>query len=251
MHAGMSYSGIPMCIGSGTTKPGRGDPPKSEVTKEESQADGSTKGTTITTVTNSDGSTTKTITTVITRTDGTRDTSQTVETSKTPSGKPGSADTPASDDKYNLCKTNPNLSICREGSVQGECDKLQCVGDAVQCATLRAAAAMECRERNDRKEMQDSAEYGLGKRVLSGNDPLAEKLPTPGNGSVVDVEGIEAEGWLGGGVGLQDVSFSLQGHRFVIPFSEVSQYLLALRYALMIVAGLISFRTLSGAILRE
>lgn len=240
-----------MCVGQGTTTPGRADPPKTEVTKNERQPDGSTKGVTTVTVTNGDGSTTKTVTTVVTRPDGSRETSQTVDTSKTPSGQPGSADSPASDDKYNLCKTNPTLSICRESSVTGKCGEIQCIGDAVQCATLRAAAVMECRQQEERKEVESSKEHDLGKRVLAGNDPEAGNLPTPSNGEVVEVGGLKADGWLGGGAGLDDVSFTLQGQQFVIPFSEVSKYLVALRYALMIVAGLISFRTLSGAILRE
>jgi len=249
VHAGMSQSGIPMCVGTGTTTPAKAAPPKNEVDKTETLPDGSTQNTKTVTVTNSDGSTTKTTTTTITRTDGSKDTSQTASTSTTPSGKPGSADRPVEDDKYDMCKTNPNLSICRESSVTGTCGQIQCMGDAVQCATLRATAAMQCSQESADKEARESKHFKDASAAAAGNDPMKDQLPTAANASVVEVGGLKQDGWLGDRAGIDDVAFTVLNRQFVIPFSEVSQYLLGLRYALMVVAGLLSFKTLRGAIL--
>lgn len=250
-HAGMSASGIPMCIGTGSTPPAKPPQPKTETEKNETGADGSTTNTKTVTTTNSDGSTTKTVTVTVTKADGTKTTSGSADTSATPAGAAGKADRPPEDDKFDLCKTNPNLSICREGSVTGTCGQITCVGDAIQCATLRAAAAMECKQRTDEDAIKASPIHALGAAAINGNDPKAAELPTAKNAQVVDVGGIKSDGWLGGGSAFDDVTFSIMGKSITIPFEKWSGYLVGLRYALMVAASLVSFRILSGAILRE
>lgn len=252
VHGGMSHSGIPMCIGTGSNpKPDTKTPPKIEAEKTEQNADGSTTTTKTVTTTNSDGSTTKHTTVTTTQPDGSKQVSGGSETSATPGGQPGKADRPPEDDKYDLCKMNPNLSICRESSVSGSCGQIACQGDAIQCATLRAAAAMECKQRTDEDAVKASAAHALGTAAMSGNDPAASTLPTVSNARVVDVTGLASEGWLGAGAAFNDVSFSLMGQTVVVPLEKVTGYLVGLRYALMVVASLVSFRILSGAILRE
>lgn len=251
VHAGMSASGIPMCIGTGSTPPAKPPQPKTEVEKNEPQPDGSTKNTKTVTTTNADGSTTKTVTVTVTKTDGTKEVSGTADTSATPSGAAGKSDRPPEDDKYDLCKTNPNLSICREGSVTGTCGQIQCVGDAIQCATLRAAAAMECKQRADEDLIKASPIHSLGNAAINGKDPMEDQLPKASRAQTVDVAGIAADGWLGGGAAFDDVTFTIMGKSITIPFGKWSGYLVGLRYALMVVASLVSFRILSGAILRS
>lgn len=249
-HAGSDSSGIPICIGSGSQPPApKPPPPKVESEKNEQMPDGSTKNTQTTTQTNSDGSTTTTTTVTITAPDGTKTTTGSTDVSNTPTGQPGRTDTNPEDEKYDLCKQNPNLSICRESSVSGSCGQVMCQGDAIQCATLRAAAAMQCQLDQEKKDVDAAAATTLGKALLSGADPEGSKLPSKGNASVVDVPGtLDKEGWLGGGAPFEDLTFELMGSSITIPFAKWSGYLIALRYALMMVAALYSFRIVSGAV---
>lgn len=252
VHAGMSMSGIPMCIGQGSTTPGRADPPKNEITKNETQADGSTKSTTTATVKNGDGSTTKTVTTVVTRSDGSKETSQTVDTSKTPAGQPGSADTPASDDKYNLCKTNPNLSICRESKVQGECDQFMCIGDAVQCATAKAMASMQCQQAKDRKELEALPASKLGSDLMNGRDPEQKAIDEWKAGDEVDLSKtkLDQSGFIGSGSCFAPMTFAVMGRSVTAEFDSVCRNIEPLRYALMACAFIIVYLMVSKSILQ-
>lgn len=251
VQGGMDSAGTPICIGTGTTpKNAPPPPPKAESEKTETMPDGGTKTTKTETVTNADGSTTTNTTVTITKPDGSKSTSGGTVTSSTPSGAAGKADTPQKDDN-NLCKQNPMLAICRNSSVAGSCGQITCEGDAIQCATLRAAAAMQCKQQADEDALKASPLTGKGQAAIDGAD-LAD-MPTPGKASVVDIGtvGQNADGWLGGGSAFEDFSFNAMGHTIVVPFAKVTGYLVALRYALMIMAALVSFRILSGAILRE
>jgi hypothetical protein len=249
VHAGMSASGIPMCIGTGSTPPAKPPQPKTETEKNETGSDGSTTNTKTVITTNTDGSTTKTVTVTVTKADGTKTTSGTADTSATPTGAAGKSDRGPEDDKFDLCKTNPNLSICREGSVTGTCGQIQCVGDAIQCATLRAAAAMECKQRSDEEALKASPLAAKGQAAIDGKD--LEGLPNPKNGQFVSLPGLKSESFLGAGAAFEDVSVNIQGQEILVPLSKWSQYLLPFRYMLMVVASLISWRILAGAVLRD
>lgn len=253
VQAGVTADGMNVCVGQGSNpRNPPANPPKSEVSKNVTLPDGSVQTTTTTTTTNSDGSTTTQTTVVVTKPDGTKTTNDSVSTTNNGAGQPGQADTPEKD-KTDFCKQNPQLSICRESSTSGTCGQIMCVGDAIQCATLRAAAAMECKQRTDEQALKDSPLTAKGNAAIAGTDIVAEKLPSVKNAEVVTLQPLSSgsAGFLGGGSPFPDVSFSLQGQSFVLPFAKWTGYLVALRYALMVVASLVSFRILSGAILRE
>lgn len=252
VQGGIGPDGVPMCIGTGTNPPPPPPVPpvKTSPPVTTTNADGSTTTTTTSQQTNSDGSTSTTTSTVTTAPDGTKTTGGGTVVSATPTGAPGRTDTPETD-KNNFCKQNPMLAVCRDSSVAGTCGEITCTGDAIQCSTLRAAAAMECKGRTDEAELKASAAYVLGAAALAGNDPAAATLPTVKTGSIVDVAGMSNEGWLGAGQAFSDVSFSIQGKTIVVPLNKWSGYLVGLRYALMVAAMLISFRMLSGVILRD
>lgn len=210
--------------------------------------DGSSTTKTETSETNSDGSTTTTTKTTTTKSDGTSTTTVTMDTKKADGTAGGKPDKPDSD----LCKQNPNLTVCKNSQVLGSCGEITCEGDAIQCATLRAAAAMQCRQADDKKVLEESSAYGLGKQVASGTDPMGSDLPGPGKAALVTMpSSLDSSGWLGGGALPADKSFTLQGRTVVIPFAKWLAYLVVLRYALMVVALLVSFKILSGAIIRE
>lgn len=252
VQAGSSPDGTPICMGTGSQpKNPQPAPPKIESSKSEAMPDGSTKKTDTVTQTNSDGSTTTNTTVTITKPDGSKETSGGAVTTTNSAGMAGKTDTPEND-KYDLCKQNPHLSICRESSTSGTCGEITCVGDAIQCATLRAAAAMECKQRSDEQALKDSPLTAKGNAAISGSDIAGDNLPTAKNATVVNLPGSgDTAGWLGGGSPFDDVSFTVFGHSIILPFAKWSGYLIALRYALMVAASLISFRILSGSILRE
>jgi hypothetical protein len=249
VQAGMGADGIPHCIGTGSAPKNPAPAPKTTTdTATTTNEDGSTTTTTTTRQTNADGSTTTTVEKVTTSPSGTVTKEQTKDTTSTPSGAPGRETNPQ--EQQSFCKQNPTLAVCRDSSVSGSCEQTACTGDAIQCATLQAARAMECKARQDEADVKASALHQLGQAAATGNDPNSG-LPTPGNGEVIQVGQLKAEGWLGGGSPLKDTTFTVQGKSITIPFSKASEYLLALRYALMVVASLISFRMLSGVILRD
>lgn len=250
VNAGLSASGIPMCIGTGTDPKNKPpSPPKVETEKTETSEDGTKTTTKTETTKNSDGSETVVKTVTITKPDGTKEVSQDKTTTKTPSNAPGKDDSKQDDEKYDLCKQNPHLTICQNSSVAGKCGEISCMGDAIQCATLRAAAAMQCKQQSDEEALKASPLAAKGQAAIDGTD--LSGLPGPTNGEVVNIPTLDSQGWLGNGAGFTDVSISLQGHQVVLPLSKVTEYLLPLRYVLMLVASLVSYRILAGAVLKE
>jgi hypothetical protein len=132
------------------------------------------------------------------------------------------------------------------------CGEVTCDGDAIQCSILRQAAEANCREAADAAALAGSSAGQLGQHALDGTDPLGDSLPKPGNGQQIDVPStLDQSGWLGGGECFADKTVSIQGREIIIPFSKACSALIVLRYAIMMVAALVSFKMLSGAILRE
>lgn len=246
VQIGVSDVGTPQCAGTGTdpknTPPA---PPKIETEKNETLPDGSVKNTKTVTTTNTDLSKTTITTVTITRPSGEKETNQDKKTTDTPAGKPG-AETPPQTD---MCKQNPNLAVCKNSTVAGKCGEITCTGDAIQCATLRATAALQCKVEKDDEALKGSPLAAIGQAAIDGKD--LDGLPTPKKSQVVNVGTMKAEGWLGNGAAFEDVSVSLRGQEVLIPLSKWSSYLLPFRYMLMIIASLISYRVLAGAILKE
>jgi hypothetical protein len=248
VQAGIDSSGIPVCMGTGTAPP---DPPKpptvtTNPTTTISNSDGSTTSTQTQTQANTDGSTTTTTTTTTTSAGGAVTVSKNVQTSNTPSGSSGSMDSPSTD-QNNLCKLNPNLTICQNSSVSGTCGDIACVGDAIQCATLRAAAAMQCQQQKTEDDLKASSQYTLGSAAASGADPAASTLPTPSKADVVTMSNPDTSGWLGGGSYFRDKTVTLPGGQsLVLPLSQGANLMIALRYVTMIVCSLVCFKIIRG-----
>lgn len=253
VQVGFDPDGIPKCYGTGTSPPStKASTTTSTPTTTTTSSDGSTVATKAVTTTNSDGSTTTTTTTTTTTSSGAQTVDVKAVTSSVP-GQPtviGKADSAQQSD---LCTKNPNLNICRNSTVTGACAATSCTGDAIQCATLRAAAAMQCKQAQDDAELKASSLHSLGSSVVAGNDPMGSNLPTKMNGSTVTMpSSLDTAGWMAAGsVAFDDVSFTVQGKTITIPLAKASGYLVGFRYALMIVALLVSFRMLSGVILRD
>nr|GFD56653.1 hypothetical protein [Tanacetum cinerariifolium] len=91
------------------------------------------------------------------------------------------------------------LAICKDSSVAGTCGEITCSGDAIQCATLRAAAALECRDKSDRDDLGKSPLVGSGDAILQGNDPMKGQIDAALKGDTVDMGGssLDRNGFLG------------------------------------------------------
>jgi len=242
-----------VCIGTGSNpKTPTTAPPKSVAEKNEQQADGSNKNTQTTTTTNSDGSTTTTTTITITKPDGTKQTSGNTVVSNNPSGAPGKDESKQEDEKYDLCKQNPNLAICRNSSVSGSCGQIACSGDAIQCATLRAAAVMECRQKEDIDNLGKLPSTGLGNSILGGTDPSKGDIDNLMKGTEIDLSKpvLDASGFLGAGTCLAPMSFSVMGHTVEASFNAVCENVQPLRYVLMAIAYIVVYLMVSGAVIK-
>lgn len=252
VQGGFDSAGIPICIGTGSDpKNAPPLPPKIESSKTEQQADGSTKTTKTETITNSDGSTTTNTTVTITRPDGTKESSGGTVTSKTPTGTAGKADTPEKD-QYDLCKQNPNLTICRNSSVSGACGEISCTGDAIQCATLRAAAAMQCTQQADKEALAASSSKALGDQILAGNDPMKGEIDAALKGSEVDLSktALDQSGFVGGGSCFPDKTFMVVGKPVTVSFARVCQDIQPLRAAVMACAFIIAYLIVGRSVIQ-
>lgn len=252
VQGGISADGVPICIGTGSApKSTPPPPPKAEATKTEAMPDGSTKTTTTVTTTNADGSKTTETTTTITKPDGEKTTTGTKEVTPTPSGGAGRDDSKQDDEKYDLCKQNPMLTICRNSSVAGTCGTITCQGDAIQCATLRNIAAMECREVAELEKLEGLASTGLGNSILGGSDPMQGQIDGALKGTEVDLSpaALSDAAFLSSATCLTDRSFVAGGRTITVSFVKLCPAILPLRYAVLACSWIVAYLIVSRSIL--
>lgn len=253
VQAGTAADGVPICMGQGSNPNNPPPPPpKAETSKTETLPDGSTKTTKVTTTTNSDGSKTTDTEVTITKPDGSKETSQDRSTSTNTAGQPGRMDTPQQD-QNNLCKQNPTLSVCRESSVAGTCGEITCVGDAIQCATLRAAAAMQCQQKKDLDDLAARPEVSAGNAILGGTDPQKEAIDSALKGSEVDMSqpALDSSGFVSSRSCLAPRSFSAFNQTITVSFDELCDNLDALRYAVLACAWIVAYLIVSRSVLNS
>ncbi|HTD06238.1 hypothetical protein [Undibacterium sp.] len=140
------------------------------------------------------------------------------------------------------------MNVCHNSSVQGDCGQTTCDGDAITCAILQKQRQQYC-EDHDEKNPQ----VILGRQLLAGEDPMKNSYPSIDNAQTVDLSQnrLDSNGWGMGGSCFIDKTFSVMGFSIIIPFSQTCPYLIALRYAIMLLASIASYRTVSGSILRS
>lgn len=251
VNAGLSASGIPMCIGQGTdpknTPPA---PPKIESERNETLPDGSVKNTKTVTTTNTDLSKTTITTITITKSNGEKETVQDKKTTDSPTGKPGK-ETQPDPEKGDLCKQNPNLAICKNSSVSGKCGEISCMGDAIQCATLRSAAAMQCQQEKDIEALTKMPSTTLGNSILSGADPMKGEIETALKGTEVDFSNTKFDetGFLGGGRCLAPVSMSIMGRTLTANFDSICEQILPLRYLILALAYISAYLIVARSVI--
>lgn len=249
VQAGVSGDGVPICMGQGKNpKPPVAPPPKVETSKSEATPDGGTKTTNTTITSNSDGSKTTTTTTTTTAPDGTKTTTVAKDTTAAASGAGGKDESAKDEEKYDLCKQNPMLNICRNSTVAGVCGEITCQGDAIQCATLRAAAAMECRDKKNQQDLEASPLISSGNSILSGADKTADNFRL---GTSVDMskQNLDQSGFVSGTC-LANRSFTVSGHTVEISFARVCESIQPLRAIVMACAFIISYLIVSRSVIQ-
>lgn len=230
-----TVQGVPVCINKPPPPPTDSSDTKTET---KPTADGGTKETTTTTNTTVNNTTnttttTTTVTTVIKDAAGnvtgtTTDTSSVVQ------------------DSAGYCKENPGAEVCGDGGGEwaGGCDDPgrvmhECKGDPIQCAiaeqTLRTRCALAASDEvvEAFKSMVDFDGTGEGE----GLDRKEISVP-----ETLDVAEI------GGGVGLVDKSYTIMGRTITVPFSAINTYLDIFGAAMMMIAWIVAFNTIRGAI---
>lgn len=253
VQGGVAIDGTPVCIGTGSDpKNSPPPPPKIESSKTEPTPDGGTKTTDTTTTKNSDGSTTTETKTTTTAPDGTKTVTITKDTTTTLSGAPGKDESNKDDEKYDLCKQNPMLAICRNSSVSGSCGQITCSGDAIQCATLRAAAAMQCQQEADKEALTSMPSKALGDQILSGNDPMSGDIASALKGTEVDLSKttLDQAGFVGAGACFPDKTFTVVGKTVTVSFARVCQDIQPLRAAVMACAFIIAYLIVGRSVIQ-
>lgn len=254
VQGGVDSTGIPICIGNGTNpsgSAGKGSAadtrPTSSVTKTTKDASGNTVETTIGTRSNSDGSTTTTTTTTTTAADGSKSTSSSSQTGNNSGGMQGKPDAPETD----MCKLHPELNVCKNSSVTGSCGAIACQGDAIQCATLRAAAAMQCAQEQDLAAVKALPSKGLGDAIAGGVDPLKGQIDGTIKGSEVDLSRptLDQNGFLGGGSCIPDKTFTVMGKSVVVSFARVCNDIQPLRFIVMSCAFILAYMIVSKSVI--
>lgn len=245
MSLGIDSTGGMICGGAGTSP---NIPPKTEVKTPPvttNNPDGSTTKVETSTRSNSDGSTTTTTTTTVTGANGGTTVTQSTSTSQKPAGSGGGAGVNDSTDdkKDDFCVKNPNLNVCKNSQVTGECDETACQGDAIQCAILRQQRKEYC------DNMQDTPQVLLGRQLLSGADPMQSQIDAAKAGTTVDLatQTFDQAGFAPSAC-FSGKSGSFHGHAIPIDFSAACNSAATIRFAVIALCSLAGFLIVARSI---
>lgn len=202
-----------------------------------SAASGASAGASAPSTTGTTSGSTTTNSTTTTKTTTNPDGSTTTQTSTTSSSS-GTETKP--NDMGNFCKDNPQASACMDsGSWAGSCGHFTCSGDAVQCATARAANEAYC----------DSHISSTDPMVTGGSQLLSSASSTTGanqpNGGSVSVGSFDSTNPYTSQCPA-DLTVTVEGKSFVIPFSKSCTYLQFLGWCLVAGASLAGARIAFG-----
>lgn len=248
VQMGQTASGTPICVATGTT-PDNKPPPTKKIYPphvfDNVYGDQVTRN--ISETTNADGSKTMTTTYETLTADGVRTITAESSTTSAIDGADGVQD---GKDK-GFCGENPTLSICRNSTVAGTCGAVTCTGDAIQCATLRANAAMECRQKDDIAKQEADPSLALGKSVISGNDPLRAAIEENKLGTTVDLSNpnLDSSGFVGSRSCIPNKTFAVMGRSVSVSFATVCDNITPLRYAIMAMCSLVGYLIVARSVL--
>jgi hypothetical protein len=244
VNLGTDSGGTPICQGQSSVPSTTPTPSTETKAPPVTNPDGSTTETATTSKTNADGSTTTTTRTTVTGTDGSKTTSESSATSNTPGGGGGRADRP--EELGDVCKQHPDLTICKNSQISGNCRDVSCTGDAITCAIARFTAEQNCRGKEADEAIKSSSVFALGTQILAGADPGAK--PTS---QVVNVQtSLDQSGWMGGGACFPNKVVNIGQFTFSIPFETACPYLIPFRAFLMLLTAYICLQIVSKAVFK-
>ncbi|GLS13653.1 hypothetical protein GCM10007935_10830 [Hydrogenophaga electricum] len=123
--------------------------------------------------------------------------------------------------KDDFCKQNPTSAHCVDSSFGGDCSgSFQCTGDAVQCATARAANEQLCALKVD----PANSVLGVGQAALGGGNGTDHPRS---NAEFKDVGVLDQTNPFGGGCP-SDIGIPVLGKTIVIPLSQLCTALSAM-----------------------
>lgn len=254
VQGGVDGSGIPICIGTGTAPASPTVAPTTVTAAPvvNSNPDGGTTTTQSIVSTNADGSKTTTTTTSIVAADGSKTLSQVATVSKSTAGADGVSDS-TDPNKNGFCQSNPNLTVCKNSSVAGVCGAVTCTGDAIQCSTLRAAAAMECRDKTDHDTLAASPLVASGNAAIAGADSMKGQADAMWKGDTVDLssQNLDQSGFVGAGSCFPDKTFTVRGKSVTVSFATVCSNVQPLRYIILACAFIAAYMLISKSVLQS
>lgn len=117
------------------------------------------------------------------------------------------------------------------------------MGDAIQCATLRAAATMQCAQQQDIDALKAMSSQTLGDQIMAGADPMAAQIADTLKGTEVDMSHVsfDQSGFLGGGSCLANRSFTAMGQSIAVDFTTVCNNIAPLRAVMMAMALIMAY----------
>lgn len=233
---GTDSAGGMICGGSGSSPIVAGKTETVEPPTTVTEADGSSTKTEVRTRTNSDGSTTTTTTKTNTNSNGKVTVSTTQITGAATGGGAGKTSPSTDAEKNELCTKHPELNVCKNSSVAGECENTTCEGDAIQCAILRQQRTEYCENKKDTPEIL------LGKQLLAGNDPLKATIKTAMDGTEVDMAGqtLDQSGFAPAAC-FGNKTASINGHSISVNFASACNAASSIRYAVIALCTLVAF----------
>ena len=212
-------------------------------------------GTNQTTVTNNVTNNTTTTTVTNTAADGTKSTTSTTTATNpgSPTGQDPVKDFCAQNPTAPMCKiadicdTRPDIPMCKIGTWGGTCTAFTCDGDAIQCAQAQGIWKANCEYD---KLLIPTALSDIGRDVAAGSDSQQGAIDTMKTGTTKDVQAAftAAQGgrWLGSG-DLPNISIPAMGTTFTMDLGLLSNFLRAIGYIFVAVAGVVAIRIVAGA----
>jgi len=248
--AGQDSSGMTICQGKASTTP----PPTTTTTAPASSttdASGNTVKTQAVASTNADGSVTTTTTTTTTTPSGAVTVAVKSVTGNAPAGTAGTQDTPQQ--QKDMCALHPELNICQNSQVQGLCEQVTCTGDAIECATLRAASAIQCRDKDDHDTLAKSSLVTDGNALIAGSDPKQAQIDAALKGTTVDLSNpnLDQSGFLGGGSCFGTKTFHVMGRTVSYDFASVCANIQPLRYVMLSIGFILAYLIVSKSLLQS
>ncbi|MDP5008125.1 MAG: hypothetical protein NWQ13_03835, partial [Glaciimonas sp.] len=85
-----------------------------------------------------------------------------------------------------------------------------------------------------------------------GNDPMSSKIQDAQKGDTVDVsaQGLQSDGFLGGGSCFADRSFQAMGHTVTMSFGEICDKIAPLRAVVLLCAFITAYILVSKSVLQ-